>query len=154
MSLLSLFEIFRKPLDDTSTCMNCIISTSILSLVSPLSTLPTLTYFHNRIKSLAKWSWQGKLLSYFYLLTSANLLFWTELVFYLLAGFLKFCILFFCRQYREYLENLLEYLIYFFQRTEPLQDIDRIFSKVCPHMLSLYYLESVSPLTESQKVTD
>lgn len=34
------------------------------------------------------------------------------------------------RQYREYLENLLEYLIYFFQRTEPLQDIDRIFSKV------------------------
>ncbi|XP_054798024.1 splicing factor SF3a60 homolog [Prosopis cineraria] len=34
------------------------------------------------------------------------------------------------RQYREYLENLLEYLIYFFQRTEPLQDLDRIFSKV------------------------
>lgn len=34
------------------------------------------------------------------------------------------------RQYREYMENLLEYLIYFFQRTEPLQDIDRIFSKV------------------------
>lgn len=34
------------------------------------------------------------------------------------------------RLYREYLENLLAYLIYFFQRTEPLQDIDRIFSKV------------------------
>ncbi|XP_038875231.1 splicing factor SF3a60 homolog [Benincasa hispida] len=34
------------------------------------------------------------------------------------------------RQYREYLENLLAYLIYFFQRTEPLQDLDRIFSKV------------------------
>ncbi|KAK2390684.1 splicing factor SF3a60 protein [Trifolium repens] len=34
------------------------------------------------------------------------------------------------RQYREYLENLLEYLIYFFQRTEPLKDLDRIFSKV------------------------
>ncbi|KAG6752707.1 hypothetical protein POTOM_042743 [Populus tomentosa] len=34
------------------------------------------------------------------------------------------------RQYREYMENLLEYLVYFFQRTEPLQDLDRIFSKV------------------------
>ncbi|KAJ9164296.1 hypothetical protein P3X46_023892 [Hevea brasiliensis] len=34
------------------------------------------------------------------------------------------------RQYREYMENLLEYLIYLFQRTEPLQDLDRIFSKV------------------------
>ncbi|KAA3454882.1 splicing factor 3A subunit 3-like isoform X2 [Gossypium australe] len=34
------------------------------------------------------------------------------------------------RQYREYMENLLEYLIYFFQRTEPLQDLDRIFSKL------------------------
>ncbi|MBA0716144.1 hypothetical protein Golax_015003, partial [Gossypium laxum] len=34
------------------------------------------------------------------------------------------------RQFREYMENLLEYLIYFFQRTEPLQDLDRIFSKV------------------------
>ncbi|KAJ4705844.1 splicing factor 3A subunit 3-like [Melia azedarach] len=34
------------------------------------------------------------------------------------------------RQYREYMEKLLEYLIYFFQRTEPLQDLDRIFSKV------------------------
>nr|CAN69292.1 hypothetical protein VITISV_028881 [Vitis vinifera] len=33
------------------------------------------------------------------------------------------------RQYREYLENLLEYLIYFFERTEPLQDLDRIFTK-------------------------
>ncbi|XP_057951620.1 splicing factor SF3a60 homolog [Malania oleifera] len=34
------------------------------------------------------------------------------------------------RQYCDYLEKLLEYLIYFFQRTEPLQDLDRIFSKV------------------------
>ncbi|XP_043716572.1 splicing factor SF3a60 homolog [Telopea speciosissima] len=34
------------------------------------------------------------------------------------------------RQYREYLEHLLEYLIYFFQRKEPLQDLDRVFSKV------------------------
>lgn len=34
------------------------------------------------------------------------------------------------RSYKEYLENLLEYLVYFFQRTEPLQDLDRIFSKV------------------------
>lgn len=36
----------------------------------------------------------------------------------------------FTRQYREYIESILEYLIYFFQRTEPLQDLDRIFSKV------------------------
>ncbi|MCL7027487.1 hypothetical protein MKW94_001726, partial [Papaver nudicaule] len=34
------------------------------------------------------------------------------------------------RQYRNYLEHLLEYLIYFFQRKEPLQDLYRIFSKV------------------------
>ncbi|KAJ7959329.1 Splicing factor 3A subunit 3 [Quillaja saponaria] len=34
------------------------------------------------------------------------------------------------RQYWEYMENLLEYLIYFFQRIEPLQDLDRIFLKV------------------------
>lgn len=34
------------------------------------------------------------------------------------------------RQYKEYLQKLLEYLIYFFERTEPLQDTDRIFSKV------------------------
>ncbi|KAK9292592.1 hypothetical protein L1049_020566 [Liquidambar formosana] len=34
------------------------------------------------------------------------------------------------RQYRDYLESLLEYLIYFFQRTDPLQDLDRMFSKV------------------------
>ncbi|CAI0412856.1 unnamed protein product [Linum tenue] len=33
-------------------------------------------------------------------------------------------------QYREYTQNLLEYLVYFFQRTEPLQDLDKIFSKV------------------------
>ncbi|KAI7978896.1 hypothetical protein LOK49_Contig652G00004 [Camellia lanceoleosa] len=33
-------------------------------------------------------------------------------------------------KYREYLEKLQEYLIYFFARTEPLQDLDRIFSKV------------------------
>ncbi|VFQ97190.1 unnamed protein product [Cuscuta campestris] len=29
----------------------------------------------------------------------------------------------------EYLEKLLEYLVYFFQRTQPLQDIEKIFSK-------------------------
>ncbi|KAI3834670.1 hypothetical protein MKW92_018425 [Papaver armeniacum] len=33
-------------------------------------------------------------------------------------------------KYREYLEHLLEYLISFFRRTEPLQDLDRLFSKV------------------------
>lgn len=34
------------------------------------------------------------------------------------------------RQYMEYLQKLLEYLIYFFHRTQPLQDIDKIFSKL------------------------
>ncbi|PIN20512.1 Splicing factor 3a, subunit 3 [Handroanthus impetiginosus] len=34
------------------------------------------------------------------------------------------------RQYREYMQRLLEYLVYFFERTEPLQDLQRIFSKV------------------------
>nr|XP_043615058.1 splicing factor SF3a60 homolog [Erigeron canadensis] len=34
------------------------------------------------------------------------------------------------RQYREYLSKMIEYLVYFFERTEPLQDLDRIFSKV------------------------
>ncbi|KAJ9545687.1 hypothetical protein OSB04_025394 [Centaurea solstitialis] len=34
------------------------------------------------------------------------------------------------RQYREYLSKMLEYLVYFFERTEPLQDLDRLFSKV------------------------
>ncbi|XP_051142789.1 splicing factor SF3a60 homolog [Andrographis paniculata] len=34
------------------------------------------------------------------------------------------------RQYREYMQKLLEYLVYFFERTEPLQDLERIFSKV------------------------
>ncbi|GJS44050.1 splicing factor SF3a60 [Tanacetum coccineum] len=33
-------------------------------------------------------------------------------------------------QYKEYLSNMLEYLVYFFERTEPLQDLDRLFSKV------------------------
>uniref|UniRef100_A0A1J3JT40 Splicing factor 3A subunit 3 n=1 Tax=Noccaea caerulescens TaxID=107243 RepID=A0A1J3JT40_NOCCA len=36
----------------------------------------------------------------------------------------------FSRQYRKYMEALLEYLIDFFQRTEPLRDLDRILSKV------------------------
>ncbi|CAN8257056.1 unnamed protein product [Cochlearia groenlandica] len=36
----------------------------------------------------------------------------------------------FSRQYRKYMEALLEYLVYFFQRTQPLQDLDRILSKV------------------------
>ncbi|KMZ59769.1 Splicing factor 3A subunit 3, putative, expressed [Zostera marina] len=34
------------------------------------------------------------------------------------------------RQYSDYLNYLLEYLISFFQRTEPLQDVGRMFSKV------------------------
>lgn len=34
------------------------------------------------------------------------------------------------RQYKEYSTHLLEYLISFFQRTQPLQDLDKIFSKV------------------------
>lgn len=34
------------------------------------------------------------------------------------------------RQYRDYIIDLLEYLISFFERTEPLKDLDRIFSRV------------------------
>lgn len=34
------------------------------------------------------------------------------------------------RQYREYLQKLLEYLIYFFERTDPLKDLERIYTKV------------------------
>eukprot|EP01018_Ginkgo_biloba_P003226 Gb_06863 [translate_table: standard] len=34
------------------------------------------------------------------------------------------------RQYKEYLANLLDYFISFFQRTQPLQDLDKIFLKV------------------------
>ncbi|XP_072968725.1 splicing factor SF3a60 homolog [Typha angustifolia] len=34
------------------------------------------------------------------------------------------------RQYREYLEHILEYLISFLERTQPLQDLERIFSKL------------------------
>ncbi|KAI7743339.1 hypothetical protein M8C21_032524 [Ambrosia artemisiifolia] len=34
------------------------------------------------------------------------------------------------RQYREYLSKMTEYLVYFLERTEPLQDLDRLFSKV------------------------
>ncbi|MBA0616054.1 hypothetical protein Godav_016139 [Gossypium davidsonii] len=45
------------------------------------------------------------------------------------SNFLFYVMISFLLQYREYMENLLEYLIYFFQRTEPLQDLDRIFSK-------------------------
>ncbi|GAB2265087.1 hypothetical protein Dimus_000154 [Dionaea muscipula] len=33
-------------------------------------------------------------------------------------------------KYRQYISELLEYLIYFFERTEPLKDLDRIFAKV------------------------
>ncbi|GJV87015.1 splicing factor SF3a60, partial [Tanacetum coccineum] len=33
-------------------------------------------------------------------------------------------------RYKEYLSNMLEYLVYFFERTEPLQDLDRLFSMV------------------------
>lgn len=34
------------------------------------------------------------------------------------------------RQYRDYLEHVLDYLVSFFERSEPLQDLGRIFSKV------------------------
>eukprot|EP00252_Welwitschia_mirabilis_P025296 TRINITY_DN7840_c0_g1_i1.p1 TRINITY_DN7840_c0_g1~~TRINITY_DN7840_c0_g1_i1.p1 ORF type:complete len:506 (+),score=90.10 TRINITY_DN7840_c0_g1_i1:171-1688(+) len=33
-------------------------------------------------------------------------------------------------QYKDYLTHLLEYLVYFFVRTQPLKDLERIFSKV------------------------
>ncbi|XP_076903746.1 splicing factor SF3a60 homolog [Bidens hawaiensis] len=33
-------------------------------------------------------------------------------------------------QYKEYLSKMTEYLVYFLERTEPLQDLDRLFSKV------------------------
>ncbi|KAL9266826.1 Splicing factor SF3a60-like protein, partial [Drosera capensis] len=33
-------------------------------------------------------------------------------------------------EYRQYISDLLEYLVYFFERTEPLKDLDRIFAKV------------------------
>ncbi|XP_013614275.1 PREDICTED: splicing factor 3A subunit 3 [Brassica oleracea var. oleracea] len=36
----------------------------------------------------------------------------------------------FSRQYKKYMEALLEYLVNFFQRTEPLQDLDKMLSKV------------------------
>ncbi|KAK4788624.1 hypothetical protein SAY86_019943 [Trapa natans] len=36
----------------------------------------------------------------------------------------------FSKQYREYLDKLLVYLLYFFERTEPLQDLYRILSKI------------------------
>lgn len=45
-------------------------------------------------------------------------------------AYLNINLMFHCRQYRDYLEHVLEYLITFFQRTEPLQNLDRIFSKV------------------------
>uniref|UniRef100_A0ACD5VTM5 Uncharacterized protein n=1 Tax=Avena sativa TaxID=4498 RepID=A0ACD5VTM5_AVESA len=34
------------------------------------------------------------------------------------------------RQYKEYLEHILEYLTYFLRRTEPLQDLQKIFTKL------------------------
>ncbi|CAN6341708.1 unnamed protein product [Urochloa humidicola] len=34
------------------------------------------------------------------------------------------------RQYREYLEHILEYLTSFLYRTEPLQDVEKIFAKL------------------------
>ncbi|XP_042033259.1 splicing factor SF3a60 homolog [Salvia splendens] len=42
------------------------------------------------------------------------------------------------RQYRDYMQKLLEYLIYFFERTEPLQDLGRIFSKVVTEFEELW----------------
>ncbi|GFP81095.1 splicing factor 3a subunit 3 [Phtheirospermum japonicum] len=47
------------------------------------------------------------------------------------------------RQYREYLQKLLEYLIYFFERTEPLQDLERIFSKVIAEFEERWSIGSV-----------
>ncbi|XP_057798707.1 splicing factor SF3a60 homolog [Salvia miltiorrhiza] len=42
------------------------------------------------------------------------------------------------RQYRDYMQKILEYLIYFFERTEPLQDLGRIFSKVVAEFEELW----------------
>ncbi|KAL1532018.1 splicing factor SF3a60 [Salvia divinorum] len=42
------------------------------------------------------------------------------------------------RQYQDYMQKLLEYLIYFFERTEPLQDLGRIFSKVVAEFEELW----------------
>lgn len=36
----------------------------------------------------------------------------------------------FCRQYKDYMEHVLEYLISFLERTQPLQDLEKIFAKV------------------------
>ncbi|KAL3630687.1 hypothetical protein CASFOL_023671 [Castilleja foliolosa] len=47
------------------------------------------------------------------------------------------------RQYREYMQKLLEYLIYFFERTEPLQDLERIFSKVITEFEERWSIGSV-----------
>ncbi|KAL3653618.1 hypothetical protein CASFOL_003299 [Castilleja foliolosa] len=47
------------------------------------------------------------------------------------------------RQYREYMQKLLEYLIYFFERTEPLQDLERIFSKVISEFEERWSIGSV-----------
>ncbi|KAK4384858.1 Splicing factor SF3a60 [Sesamum angolense] len=49
-------------------------------------------------------------------------------------------------QYQEYMQKLLEYLGYFFERTEPLQDLDRIFSKDA--IIDLDYYSTVEELME------
>jgi len=53
----------------------------------------------------------------------------------------QFQFLYFDRQYKEYLEHILEYLTSFLYRTEPLQDIEKIFSKASL-ILPFYYLSS------------
>jgi len=45
------------------------------------------------------------------------------------------------RQYREYLEHILEYLTSFLYRTEPLQDIEKIFLKVTL-ILPFFYINA------------
>jgi len=45
------------------------------------------------------------------------------------------------RQYREYLEHVLEYLTSFLYRTEPLQDIEKIFLKVSL-ILPFFYINA------------
>lgn len=40
----------------------------------------------------------------------------------------------YCRQYQDYLKSMTDYLLSFFERTQPLQDVDKIFAKVSvPH---------------------
>ncbi|KAK1302527.1 hypothetical protein QJS10_CPB12g01097 [Acorus calamus] len=47
------------------------------------------------------------------------------------------------RQYKDYLEHLLEYLVSFFIRTQPLQDLDKIFSKLQTEFEELWAAKKV-----------